>query len=218
MSINTRALFPVMFLLPRLVFKGFDIPFSIKDFYIRSGAFLFGPTKQFIGAINIIHRYDGSLTSNQHKKDRREIRFWTFYVFRNLNRKVGSNSNHFTGNVNEYAIVNINGQPINQGDMFSRVVTTYLELNQLTQKYKMTCFYKKITTIINGTPATYSVLFMTPIPYESLSPLHHQVIDMLQLQYVYVQKNRDHTNKQPEYAFVVRRVPHPKGRLRSTHY
>ena len=195
MSVNKKALFPIMFILPS--FPGFGEAISFRDKYPIDKKSLFGPNSKFIGVINIIYKKDFSKDKPKNTTRRNTIRrkvesrFWTFYIFRiNDDSRKKRQSDPITGNYEKYIIVNNNGQFVNYGDIFGQVPITYMELNQLTQKYKMHCFFKQITS------DRIPVLYMTP----EIRPEHDPIIEELELIPVRVDK----TPNDPDSEIPVR--------------
>ena len=212
MSRNKLALFPIMFILPIGDYKGIDIPFTMKDAYPINIKTVFGPHMKFVGIINMIHKYDDKYDVDNENTNFAEkysktklkdyqVRFWTFYVFQK-STEVRHGVNHFSGNIEEYLLLNINGNIVNHGDLFGQVPITYLELNQLTQKHNMNCFLKEITRDIDGESKQIGLLFMTPS--KVLNPMHTRVIELLKLEAVDVIKNTELIGKAPSHSFIIK--------------
>lgn len=180
-SINTTALFPIMFVLPTKDKYG---NYDFRDKFPIAKSKLFSNDIDFIGIINIIYKKDFTKNTRKYRNTRYnkiEKRFWIFYLFKIINETLLKNSmpDPLTGDLNEYILINYNGQIVNHGDLFGSVPITYMELNQLTQKYKLYCYLAEINNV--------DVLYMTPF----LTPLHNTIIKLLNLKYVNVIKNKD---------------------------
>ena len=194
MSRNTTALFPIMFVLPQDTFKSLNQEFNFRDKNPIHKSTLFSDKMKFIGMINIIYQKN-FLKDRGSRKRNIEKRFWTLFVFRILDAKTRHTmqSDPLTGNKEEYIILNYNGQVVNYGDIFGQVPITYMELNQLTQKYKMNCFFSRITE------HQIPVLFMTP----NITDSHKPIIDELGLIHVKVVKPPYKPDEMPSHSFTI---------------
>jgi hypothetical protein len=205
MSRNTTTLFPIMFVLPQDTFKGIDKEFDLRDKNPLKKEYLFGGQMKYIGMINIVYQKDfkkdrGSSGSRGSRSSDVEKRFWTLFLFRVLDVKLRKSLQSYplTGNKEEYILINYNGQVVNYGDLFGQVPITYMELNQLTQKYKMHCFF----TELNGSNGRIPVLYMTP----AITEAHQPIIEELELKPVIVEKPRRKVDEIPSHSFIIRRV------------
>ena len=184
MSIDTLPLFPIMYILPNNVFVGLNKGFNFRISKPLSKNKIFNSSNyKYVGMISIKYNY---ITYNENEK-----RLWLLFVFQKKELIRKTLPDPFLGNYSEFILLNIYGQYVSIGDLFGKTSISYLELNQLTQKYKLNCFYKQIS---NEFKKDISLLFMTPYKNSQLTEQHKKIIKQLGLINVNISKQKKTDN------------------------